>query len=133
MGGGDGRAQGMGVAELHGPFAQRERQKGDLLASRPRFHGSKYVDALPEQDQQLENAVVMGDLAWVQDCVKKGANVNCRLDEKGSTPLILASQSGWAQIVMYLVEKTDADLESVDSGGFNAADVAAMYGYLGRE
>lgn len=27
-----------------------------------------------------------------QDCVKKGANVNCRLDEKGFTPLMLASE-----------------------------------------
>lgn len=61
---------------------------------------------------------VMGDLAWVkdlpsrlvtvltnlrvklccskhstwEDCVKKGANVNCRLDEKGFTPLMLASE-----------------------------------------
>jgi len=28
--------------------------------------------------------------------VKKGANVNCRLDEKGFTPLMLASEgAGW--------------------------------------
>mmetsp|Transcript_92972 Transcript_92972/g.259857 ORF Transcript_92972/g.259857 Transcript_92972/m.259857 type:complete len:223 (+) Transcript_92972:72-740(+) len=118
---------------MEGPFAEPVRGKGDILNSRPRLHGSRYVDALPDIDQQLENAVVMGDVAWVKDAVKKGANVNCRVDEKGSTPLMLAIQGGWLSVVKYLVEQTDIDLEAVDSGGFNAADVAAMYGYLGWE
>jgi ankyrin repeat protein len=87
------------------------------------------VDALPDIDQQLENAIIMGDLTWVKDCVKKGANVNCRLDEKGFTPLMLACEGGWANIVKYLVENGDLDLEAKDSGGYNAVDVAAMFGY----
>merc|ERR1711933_26586 len=46
---------------------------------------------------------------------------------------MLAIQSGWASIVRYLVEQTDVALDTVDSGGFNATDIAAMYGYLGWE
>jgi ankyrin repeat protein len=114
---------------LEGPNFEPPRQKGDNLNSRPRFHGNKYVDALPDIDQQLENAIIMGDLTWVKDCVKKGANVNCRLDEKGFTPLMLACEGGWANIVKYLVESGDIDLEAKDSGGYNAVDVAAMFGY----
>ena len=30
---------------------------GDFLLSRPRLHGGRYVDALPDIDQQLENAI----------------------------------------------------------------------------
>ncbi|CAJ1330742.1 unnamed protein product [Effrenium voratum] len=118
---------------MEGPHFEPPRKRGDFLSSRPRLHGSRYVDALPDVDQQLENAIVMGDLAWVKDCVKKGANVNCRLDEKGFTPLMLASEGGWANIVRYLVENTDVDLEAVDSGGFNACDIAALHGYLSWE
>ncbi|CAE7225835.1 ANKRA2, partial [Symbiodinium pilosum] len=119
--------------DMEGPHFEPPRKRGDFLASRPRLHGSRYVDALPDVDQQLENAIVMGDLAWVKDCIKKGANVNCRLDEKGFTPLMLASEGGWANIVRYLVENTDVDMEAVDSGGFNAADIAALNGYLSWE
>mmetsp|Transcript_58981 Transcript_58981/g.125060 ORF Transcript_58981/g.125060 Transcript_58981/m.125060 type:complete len:223 (-) Transcript_58981:65-733(-) len=118
---------------MDGPYPAVERNREDALSSRPRFHGSKYVDALPDVDQQLENAVVLGDLAWVKDCVKKGANVNCRLDEKGSTALMLAAESGWASIVRFLVERTDVMLDAVDSGGFNATDIAAMNGFLSWE
>merc|ERR1712194_892918 len=76
---------------------------------------SRYVDALPDIDQQLENAVTLGDLQWVKDCVKKGANVNCGMNERGSTPLIMAVAAGWISVVKYLVEMTDLDLEAVDS------------------
>ena len=31
------------------------------------------------------------------------------------------------------MENTDVDLEAVDSGGFNAADIAALNGYLSWE
>ena len=108
---------------MEGPHFEPPRKRGDFLLSRPRLHGGRYVDALPDIDQQLENAIVMGDLAWVKDCVKKGANCNCRLDEKGFTPLMLASEGGWANIVRYLVENTDVDMEAVDSGGAACEDL----------
>eukprot|EP00427_Karlodinium_veneficum_P052144 CAMPEP_0169355884 /NCGR_PEP_ID=MMETSP1017-20121227/27223_1 /TAXON_ID=342587 /ORGANISM="Karlodinium micrum, Strain CCMP2283" /LENGTH=223 /DNA_ID=CAMNT_0009452587 /DNA_START=63 /DNA_END=732 /DNA_ORIENTATION=- len=118
---------------MQGAFAEPPRKKGDSMNSRPRFHGNKFVDALPDIDQQLENAIVMGDLAWVKDVHKKGANVNCRLDMKGSTPLMLAIEGGWVTIVKYLVEIAKCDLELIDSGGFNACDLAALYGYTSPE
>eukprot|EP00929_Paragymnodinium_shiwhaense_P101884 TRINITY_DN65082_c0_g1_i1.p1 TRINITY_DN65082_c0_g1~~TRINITY_DN65082_c0_g1_i1.p1 ORF type:complete len:231 (+),score=54.10 TRINITY_DN65082_c0_g1_i1:80-772(+) len=126
----------MGYQELSmaGPyFEPQPRSKGDAMSSRPRFHGNRFVDSLPDIDQQLENAINMGDEAWVQDSVKKGANVNCRINDKGFTPLMLAVEGGWANIVKYLVEKTDADLSLVDVGGFNAVDIAALNGYLSHD
>merc|ERR1719188_114296 len=104
---------------MEGPYFEPKREKSDVLNMRPRIHGCDYIDALPDIDQQLENAIIMGDLAWVKDCVKKGANVNCRLDEKGFTPLMLACEGGWANIVRYLVDHTDVSLEDRDSGGHN--------------
>merc|ERR1712217_701824 len=46
---------------------------------------------------------------------------------------MLAIQGGWAHIARYLVESTDVDLEAIDSGGFNACDIAAMYGFMSHE
>jgi len=118
---------------MQGSHFEPEREKGHYLNSRPRFHGNKYVDALPDIDQQLQNAIMMGDLSWVKDCVRKGANVNCRLDEKGATPLMLAAEGGWANVVKYIVEHTSVDLDLVDSGGFNATDIAAIWGFYSEQ
>eukprot|EP00747_Dinoflagellata_sp_TGD_P183520 gnl/TRDRNA2_/TRDRNA2_38442_c0_seq1.p1 gnl/TRDRNA2_/TRDRNA2_38442_c0~~gnl/TRDRNA2_/TRDRNA2_38442_c0_seq1.p1 ORF type:complete len:223 (-),score=60.33 gnl/TRDRNA2_/TRDRNA2_38442_c0_seq1:122-790(-) len=118
---------------MEGVYFEAPRQKGNDMNARPRVHGSKYVDALPDIDQQLENAIIMGDLSWVKECVKKGCNVNCRVDEKGTTPLQLAVEGGWANIVRYLVESTKVQLELTDSGGFNALDTAALCGYISAE
>lgn len=119
---------------MAGPyFEPQPRSKGHILSSRPRFHGDRYVDALKDVDQQLENAINMGDVSWAKECIKKGANVNCRLNEKGFTPLMLAVQGGWANIVQCLVEESDADLNLVDVGGFNAADLAALNGFVSAE
>eukprot|EP00928_Gymnodinium_smaydae_P082732 TRINITY_DN66027_c0_g1_i1.p1 TRINITY_DN66027_c0_g1~~TRINITY_DN66027_c0_g1_i1.p1 ORF type:complete len:240 (+),score=34.37 TRINITY_DN66027_c0_g1_i1:57-722(+) len=118
---------------MEGPYFEKARQKGHVLSARPRFRGDTYVDALPELDQQLENAINMGDLEWVKECVKKGANVNCRVDARHYTPLMLAVEAGWANIVRYLVESTPVRLEDVDAGGFNATDIAALNGFLSAE
>jgi len=118
---------------MEGPAYEPQRAKTDVMNLRPRFHGNKYIDALPDVDQQLENAIIMGDLSWVKDCIKKGANPNVRLDEKGTTPLMFAIQGGWASIVRYLVESTDVDISLTDSGGFNATDLAAYNGFYSAE
>ena len=39
------------------------------------------------------------------------------LDSAGCSLEMFATQGGWANIVRYLVENTDVDLEAVDSGG----------------
>merc|ERR1712187_456128 len=43
--------------------------------------------------------------------------------------VMLAAEGGWANIVKYLVENGDLDLEAKDSGGHNACDIAAMFGW----
>jgi ankyrin repeat protein len=118
---------------MDAPYAERARDKYDALNSRPRFPGNRFLDALPEIHQQLESAIAMGDVLWVKDCVRKGADVNCRLDQKGSTPLMMATEAGWVHIIRFLVENTQVDLELTDSGGYNAADLAAMHGYVSAE
>jgi ankyrin repeat protein len=118
---------------MEGAFFEAPRKKGNPLNSRPRIKGNQYVDSLPDIDQQLENAICLGDVTWCQECIKKGANVNCRVNQKGFTPLMLAVEGGWANVVRYLVENTPVDLELVDVGGFNVADVAALNGFLCAE
>ena len=78
------------AATMEGAYFEPPRKKGHPMNLRPRFKGNRYVDTLPDIDQQLENAINMGDVAWCQECVKKGANVNCRVSAKGYTPLMLA-------------------------------------------
>ena len=46
---------------------------------------------------------------------------------------MLATEAGWAHIVRFLVEQMSTVLELVDSGGFNATDLAALNGYLSHE
>merc|ERR1712232_1331259 len=46
---------------------------------------------------------------------------------------MLAAQGGWANIVRYICEHSDVNLELVDSGGFNVCDIAAYNGFLSME
>merc|ERR1711924_5856 len=127
-----GMSQNATAQSWKDPF-EPQRARNNPLNARPRCHCNKFVDALPDIDQQLDNAILMGDLAWVKEAHKKGANVNCRMDVKGATPLMLAVEGGWAPIVRYLVETAKCNLDLVDSGGFNACDLAAMWGFVSEE
>jgi ankyrin repeat protein len=55
------------------------------------------------------------DLTWLRYLVGKGADVNMR-DDKGVTPIQLASSLGWLEGVDFLVE-VKADLDQPDSTG----------------
>ena len=55
------------------------------------------------------------DLVWLKYLVAKGADVNMR-DDKGVTPIQLASSLGWLEGVAFLVERR-ADLDQSDSTG----------------
>lgn len=55
------------------------------------------------------------DLVWLQYLVAKGADVNMR-DDKGVTPIQLASGLGWVEGVAFLVERK-ADLDQSNSTG----------------
>jgi ankyrin repeat protein len=55
------------------------------------------------------------DLVWLRYLVAKGADVNMR-DDKGVTPIQLASGLGWLEGVAFLVERR-ADLDQSNSTG----------------
>ena len=55
------------------------------------------------------------DITWLRYLVGKGADVNMR-DDKGVTPIQLASSLGWLEGVAFLVERR-ADLDQSDSTG----------------
>jgi ankyrin repeat protein len=55
------------------------------------------------------------DLVWLKYLVAKGADVNMR-DDKGVTPIQLASGLGWVEGVAFLVERR-ADLDQSNSTG----------------
>lgn len=55
------------------------------------------------------------DLVWMKYLVAKGADVNMR-DDKGVTPLQLASSLGWVEGVAFLVERK-ADLDQSNDTG----------------
>lgn len=57
--------------------------------------GQGLAIATCDSSDKSESETLLQHSTW-EDCVKKGANVNCRLDEKGFTPLMLASEgAGW--------------------------------------
>mmetsp|Transcript_15367 Transcript_15367/g.40797 ORF Transcript_15367/g.40797 Transcript_15367/m.40797 type:complete len:220 (+) Transcript_15367:102-761(+) len=96
---------------------------------RIRLYGNDAIDSMPELVQDWYHAVGtpmgLGNFPWAKESVKKGVDVNARLDAYGGTALFLAiEQCNWA-MVKYLVEEVKVDLELVDYGGFNALDYAA--------
>eukprot|EP00439_Symbiodinium_sp_Y106_P073971 s178_g14.t1 len=64
-------------------------------------------------------------MAWAKECVKKGVDVNARLDAYGGTALFLAIEQGNWDMMKWLVEEAKVDLEILDYGGYNALDYAA--------
>eukprot|EP00913_Durusdinium_trenchii_P009354 g8791.t1 len=59
------------------------------------------------------------------ECVKKGVDVNARLDAYGGTALFLAIEQGNWSMVKWLIEEAGVDMEVLDYGGYNALDYAA--------
>mmetsp|Transcript_114007 Transcript_114007/g.243135 ORF Transcript_114007/g.243135 Transcript_114007/m.243135 type:complete len:231 (-) Transcript_114007:23-715(-) len=96
---------------------------------RTRVYGNDAIDSMPELVQEWYHAVGtpmgLGNFPWAKECVKKGVDVNARLDAYGGNALFVAiEQNNWAMMT-YLVEDVKVDLEQVDYGGLNALDYAA--------
>jgi len=96
---------------------------------RTRIYGNDTVDSMPEMVQEWYHAVAtpmgIGNFPWAKECIKKGVDVNVRLDSYGGNALFVAiEQANWA-MVQWLVEEANIDLELVDYGGYNALDYAA--------
>mmetsp|Transcript_107680 Transcript_107680/g.195945 ORF Transcript_107680/g.195945 Transcript_107680/m.195945 type:complete len:222 (+) Transcript_107680:117-782(+) len=104
---------------------------------RTRAHGSAVIDSLPDLVQEFYHAVGtpmgIGNFDWAKECIKKGVDVNARLDVYGGTALFLAIEHGNFMMVKWLVEEACVDLEVVDYGGYNALDFAAACHYHHKE
>lgn len=96
---------------------------------RTRIYGNDAIDGMPELVQEWYHAVGtplgIGNFPWAKECVKKGVDVNARLDAYGGTALFLAIEQGNWAMLKWLVEEVKVDLELVDYGGYNALDYAA--------
>jgi ankyrin repeat protein len=99
-----------------------------FLESVKKKEGDKVNDALNEPGSQIVNTrdVTTGqsalhivtarrDLTWMQFLVAKGANVNIR-DNRGTTPLVLASQLGFVEGVDFLIS-VGARVDEPDNTG----------------
>lgn len=97
--------------------------------ARTRIYGNDAIDSMPELVQEWYHAVGspmgVGNMAWAKECVKKGVDVNARLDAYGGTALFLAIEQGSWNMIKWLVEEAKVDLEILDYGGYNALDYAA--------
>jgi ankyrin repeat protein len=79
-----------------------------------------------ELDANLRSAIDKGDTTVVRSLLAKGANVDAT-DERGSTPLLLASSLGRADIVHLLLAK-GADINMNSNNGETALMKAARMG-----
>ena len=96
--------------------------------ARTRIYGNDAIDGMPELVQEWYHAVGtpmgVGNMAWAKECLKKGVDVNARLDAYGGNALFLAIEQGnWLMVKwcpglfeltseLRLVEEAQVDLEA---------------------
>jgi len=86
-----------------------------------RFTNDIFRDSLPELEFQLEEALVKGDIGQVHELIAQGADKNAPLDKDLKTPLMVACQLGWFDLVKHLVEVEDVDIDGpISRCGFRA-------------
>ena len=80
---------------------------------------------------ELSKAATIGDLDQVRKLIKSGVDVNEKdATECGFTPLNLATQRGFLDVVKCLVEEGKADLHVKDSKGSSCLFIAALENHL---
>lgn len=90
-----------------------------------RFTNDIFRDSLPELEFRLEEACVKGDVQGVHDLIIQGADKNAPLDKELKTPLMIACQLGWFNLVKWLVEVEGADFDGpLSRSGLRAIDYA---------
>jgi len=76
-----------------------------------------------DTDDKLIYAAMNGDIATVRYLIHIGADLNPKYWAKNRTPLILATLSGYTEIVRCLID-ADADLDAYTTDQCTALDVA---------
>ena len=93
---------------------KKEGQKVEDALSEP---GSTIIRSrdITSGETALHIVTQRRDITWLQYLVQKGADVNMR-DERGTTPLQLATSLGWTDGVEFLVSRK-ANLDESDDAG----------------
>merc|ERR1712113_762931 len=90
-----------------------------------RYTGDIFRDSLPELEFKLEEAAIRGDVAEVHDLIEQGADKNAPLDKDLRTPLMIACDLGWFNLVKWLIEMEGVDMDGpISRCGFRAIDYA---------
>ena len=79
------------------------------------------------QENEFFDAVITGDLEFVEILISKGTNVNA-VDNRGGSALLLASENGHTEIAKLLIAKR-ADVNAVDNFGNTALMFASSRGH----
>jgi hypothetical protein len=77
--------------------------------------------------QALFTVVGRGNLAWTYRLIAMGADVNVR-NEAGQTPLMFATEKGYADMVQVLIQN-GANTKLVNNQGDSALTIALLKGY----
>ncbi len=80
---------------------------------------------LATRETNLIEAVTVGDAKTVKDLIEKNTDINCK-DERGQTPLILATAKRHASIARFLIEN-GADIDCKDRDGMTALTIAKLF------
>ncbi len=84
-------------------------------------------DSTTQSVQSLFTVVERGNLAWTYRLIAMGADVNVRNDA-GQTPLMLAAEKGYADMVQILIQN-GANPKLVNNQGESALTIALMKGF----
>merc|ERR1719408_1120528 len=71
------------------------------------------------KEENLVNSARVGDLGNIETALEMGADINCRPDASGQTPLMAAALSGQAEAVEVLLQK-GADVSVGEKDGYTA-------------
>jgi hypothetical protein len=134
----------LGVMYENGSGVEKNKQEAMewFMAAAARDHvmAQRKLDREEKKQKRLKTDPVLiakkkllryaysGDVKKIKATIKKGANVNVT-DEKGQTPLMLASEQGHLGIVQSLLN-ADADIQAIDKRGENALLIATGKGHL---
>jgi ankyrin repeat protein len=88
----------------------------------------KLNENVQEWNKKLHNYTYKGDLKGVKECIKNGADVNCKTNG-GWTPLMWPSRFGNLKLVKVLIEK-GADVNCRNNDGNTPLMWSSYYGHL---
>lgn len=97
-----------------------------------RYSGDYFRDTLPPDLYELEQAVVDGDVFTVRKLLQAGVNLNAPLDSNHMTALMISCMMGNWDLIQFLVEDFEADLDGPLSGSLLCRGLQSCEGVCGQ-